>query len=265
MPDKSDYIAVFDSGVGGISVLRQLVHLMPNEKYLYFGDSANAPYGTKPTAEVRRLTLAACGVLMERGCKALVVACNTATAAAIADLRSIYEGRIIIGIEPALKVAADNFPGGEIGVMATPVTLREEKFDTLLHRFETACSVHKIPAPGLVELVERGLAVSEETEALLTPLLAPYRGRLDAVVLGCTHYPFAAPVIARLLGEKTALLEGGPGTARQTKRRLEAEGLLFDGPGEVVFENSAGSEEMKAFCEKLLAMPPWRGAHEKMV
>ena len=252
MPDKGDYIAVFDSGVGGVSVLRQLVKLMPDERYLYFGDSANAPYGTKTTPEVRALTIAACSALIERGCKALVVACNTATAAAIADLRAMYPGRIIIGIEPALKVAADNFPGGEIGVMATPVTLREEKFDTLLHRFETACTVHKIPAPGLVELVERGKADSEEMEAFLAPMLLPYNNKLDAVVLGCTHYPFAAKAIGSLLGENTALLEGGPGTARQTKRRLEAEGLLWDGPGEIVFENSAGSEETNALCRELL-------------
>ena len=252
MSSKNDYIAVFDSGVGGISVLRELVRLMPQERYLYFGDSANAPYGTRPTAEVRVLTLAAAERLMARGCKALVVACNTATAAAIVDLRAKYPDRIIIGIEPALKVAADHFPGGEVGVMATPVTLREEKFDVLLHRFTDACTVHKIPAPGLVELVERGMAVSEESEALLRPLLAPYRDRLDAVVLGCTHYPFAAPVIGKLLGGHTALLDGGPGTARQTRRRLEAEGLLFDGPGELLIENSSGSQEMAALCRQLL-------------
>lgn len=252
MSCKTDFIAVFDSGVGGISVLRELVKLMPQERYLYFGDSANAPYGTRPTNEVRALTLAASERLMARGCKALVVACNTATAAAIADLRAKYPDKIIIGIEPALKVAADHFPGGEIGVMATQVTLREEKFDVLLHRFTDACTVHTIPAPGLVELVERGMAVSAESEALLRPLLAPYRGRLDALVLGCTHYPFAAPVISRLLGERTALLDGGPGTARQTKRRLEAEGLLFGGPGELLIENSSGSQEMIALCRKLI-------------
>lgn len=252
MSCKTDFIAVFDSGVGGISVLRELVKLMPQERYLYFGDSANAPYGTQPTSEVRALTLAASERLMARGCKALVVACNTATAAAIADLRAKYPDKIIIGIEPALKVAADHFPGGEIGVMATQVTLREEKFDVLLHRFTDACTVHTIPAPGLVELVERGMAVSAESEALLRPLLAPYRGRLDALVLGCTHYPFAAPVISRLLGERTALLDGGPGTARQTKRRLEAEGLLFGGPGELLIENSSGSQEMIALCRKLI-------------
>ena len=252
MSSKNDYIAVFDSGVGGISVLRELVRLMPQERYLYFGDSANAPYGTRPTAEVRVLTLAAAERLMARGCKALVVACNTATAAAIIDLRAKYPDKIIIGIEPALKVAADHFPGGEVGVMATPVTLREEKFDVLLHRFTDACTVHKIPAPGLVELVERGMAVSEESEALLKPLLLPYRDRLDAVVLGCTHYPFAAPVIGKLLGGHTALMDGGPGTARQTRRRLEAEGLLWDGPGELLIENSSGSQEMVALCRTLL-------------
>ena len=252
MSSKNDYIAVFDSGVGGISVLRELVRLMPQERYLYFGDSANAPYGTRPTAEVRALTLAAAERLMARGCKALVVACNTATAAAIVELRAKYPDKIIIGIEPALKVAADHFPGGEVGVMATPVTLREEKFDVLLHRFTDACTVHKIPAPGLVELVERGMAVSEESEALLKPLLLPYRDRLDAVVLGCTHYPFAAPVIGKLLGGHTALLDGGPGTARQTRRRLEAEGLLWDGPGELLIENSSGSQEMVALCRTLL-------------
>jgi len=252
MSKKSDCIAVFDSGVGGVSVLRELLRLMPNERYLYFGDSANAPYGTRPTSEVRELTLSAAERLMARGCKALVVACNTATAAAIIDLREKYPDKIIIGIEPALKVAADHFPGGSIGVMATPVTLREEKFDVLLHRFTGSCTVHKIPAPGLVELVEHGMAVSEESEALLAPLLAPYKGKLDAIVLGCTHYPFAAPVIQRLLGERTALLDGGPGTARQTRRRLEAENLLWDGEGELLIENSANSQEMVMRCRELL-------------
>ena len=252
MSEKRDYIAVFDSGVGGISVLRELIRLMPQERYLYFGDSANAPYGTRPTSEVRSLTLAAAERLMACGCKALVVACNTATAAAIKELREIYPEKIIIGIEPALKVAADHFPGKQVGVMATPVTLHEEKFDILLQRFTDICTVHKIPAPGLAELIEHDMADSAETEALLAPLLAPYKDRLAAVVLGCTHYPFAAPVIQRLVGKNTALLDGGPGTARQTRRRLQAEGLLWNGPGELIIENSSGSEEMIALCQKLL-------------
>ena len=231
---SSDYIAVFDSGVGGVSVLRELIRLMPDERYLYFGDSANAPYGTKTTDEVRRLTFAAAEYLFSRGCKALVVACNTATAAAIRELRAAHPDRIIIGIEPALKVAADHFPGGEIGVMATPVTLREEKFDTLMHRFTD------------------GETDGEAIEALLRPLLSPYAGKLDALVLGCTHYPFAAPVIQRLVGKNTALLDGGAGTARQTKRRLEQAGLLHAGPGELLIENSAGSSGMIVLCKRLL-------------
>ena len=236
---RQDYIGVFDSGLGGVSVLRRLLELMPGERYLYFGDSANAPYGSRSTREVARLTFAAAERMQqEKPLKALVLACNTATAAAVEDLRKVYPDLIVIGIEPALKVAADHFPGGRIGVMATQVTLREEKFDTLLHRFEN-CTVTKLPVPGLVELVEAGKGNSPEAEALLTSLLSPYRGQLDAVVLGCTHYPLAAQAIAKVLGPEVALLDGGAGTARETRRRLQAADLLENGPGELIVENSS--------------------------
>ena len=244
---KQDYIAVFDSGVGGISVLRHLRALMPGERYLYYGDSANAPYGSRTTREVRQLTLAAVKKLTtEYPLKALVIACNTATAAAVKDVRAAYPDLIVIGIEPALKVAADHFPGGHIGVMATEVTLREEKFDLLVHRFETECTITKIPAPGLVQLVEAGKVDDADTAALLHTLLDPYAGKLDALVLGCTHYPFAAKAISRVLGEKTVLLEGGPGTARETRRRLLAADLLENGEGEIKMINSARDEAMIA-------------------
>ena len=255
MNSKDDAIGVFDSGVGGISVLRHLRRLMPQENYVYFGDSANAPYGSRSTEEVRRLTLAAAEKLVnEHRIKALVVACNTATAAAVTQLRRRYP--LVIGIEPALKVAADHFPGGRVGVMATAVTLREEKFDTLLHRFDENCAVAKIPAPGVVELVEAGKADSPEMETLLQSILGPYRGRLDALVLGCTHYPFAAPVIARVLGPEVSLLDGGEGTARETRRRLAAANLLREGaaPGTVVLENSRRSPEILELCRHLLAL-----------
>lgn len=253
MNTKQDYIAVFDSGVGGISVLRHLRRLMPGERYLYFGDSANAPYGIRTTEEVRNLTLAAVEALLgENGIKALVIACNTATAAAVKDIRAKYPELIVVGIEPALKVAADHFPGGRVGVMATEVTLREEKFDTLLHRFDENCSVAKIPAPGLVELVEQGRGDSPETEALLRRVLAPYIGRLDALVLGCTHYPFAASSIGRVLGEDVVLLDGGAGTARETKRRLEAAGLLENGPGLVKITNSLKEDAVIRLSYRLL-------------
>ena len=240
-----DYIAVFDSGVGGISVLRHLLKQLPGERFVYFGDSANAPYGSRPTEEVRALTLAAVETLLsEYPLKALVIACNTATAAAVKDVRAAHPELIVVGIEPALKVAADHFPGGRVGVLATEVTLREEKFDTLLHRFDENVTIYKIPAPGLVELVEKGMVDTPQTEALLKKVLKPYLGRLDAVVLGCTHYPFVKNAIRRVLGPSVVLLDGGEGTARETRRRLEAAGLLENGSGEVILRNSSPDPDM---------------------
>lgn len=252
MNRKEDYIAVFDSGVGGISVLRHLRKWMPNERYLYFGDSANAPYGSRPTEEIRRLAETVAEYLLTRGIKALVVACNTATSAAIGALREKYPELIVIGIEPALKPAVDAFPRGTIGVLATPVTLREEKFRRLVESYSGHCRVIDLPAPGLSQLVEHGLGDSEEAEALLRPILAPWAGEMDALVLGCTHYPFAAATIRRIMGEDILLLDGGDGTARETRRRLAQAGLLYDGPGQLHWENSAGDPEILKLCEILL-------------
>lgn len=251
MADKNNVIAVFDSGVGGISVLRELVKQMPNENYLYFGDSANAPYGSKPTEEVRALTLQAAHALLQRGAKALVIACNTATAAAITYLREQYPDTIIIGIEPALKLAADRFPTGRIGIMATQVTLREEKLAHQLERFPEA-TVIRIPAPGLVERIESGCTHTAQTETLLRQILSPYIGKLDALVLGCTHYPFVKDTIASILGCSTLLLDGGEGTARQTRRCLAEAGLLTDGNGSIQIENSLQSPEIIRLSYALL-------------
>ena len=250
----NDYIAVFDSGVGGVSVLRHLKRLMPCERYIYYGDCANAPYGKRSTEQVRQLTLAAVEkILAEHPVKALVVACNTATSAAIGHLRTLYPELIVIGIEPALKLAADRFPGGRIGVMATDVTLREEKFDLLLQRWGASCRVDKISAPGLVELVEQGLEHSEAAFGLLEPILAPYKGKLDALVLGCTHYPFASAVIRDILGPGTALLDGGDGTARETLHRLQRADLLAKpGDGCVIFKTSGEEAAFKALATRLL-------------
>ena len=226
-------------------MLKELLARMPNENYLYFGDSANAPYGDRPTEQVRQLTLDAARMLLDRGAKALVVACNTATSAAIFLLRQQFPDTIIVGIEPALKVAADRFPTGSIGVMATQVTLREEKFTHQLERFPQA-RVSLIPAPGLVECIEAGRTDSSETAALLRNILGPYVGKLDALVLGCTHYPFVKKGICQIMGEKVAILDGGPGTARQTQRLLETAGLLHDGPGSIQMENSNFDKEQIA-------------------
>jgi glutamate racemase len=216
---------------------------MPEEHYLYFGDSANAPYGTRTTEEVKVLTMNAAARLFERGIKALVVACNTATAAAITQIREEYPNLIVVGIEPALKMATDRFPRGRVGIMATQVTLREEKLEHLVGRFPDV-TVEKIPAPGLVELVEQGKTQSEETEALLRNILKPYVGQLDAIVLGCTHYPFVKDTVQKILGEGVVVLDGGAGTARQTKRLLEERGLLRSGEGSLKMENSSGKKEL---------------------
>ena len=241
--DKHSYIAVFDSGVGGVSVLRELRRLMPGERFYYFGDSANAPYGRKTTQQVRALTLAAGKkLLVDHGCKALVVACNTATAAAIEDLRAQYPDRIIVGIEPALKLAYDRHPGGTVGIMATDVTLREKKLAALMERVKRDCTVHRVHAPGVVELVEAGKCGTDEAVALMERLLDGYHD-LDALVLGCTHYPFMKGAMARVLGDGVELLDGGEGTARETKRRLAEAGLLDDGEGALFVENSSGDPE----------------------
>ena len=249
MACPNDAIGVFDSGVGGISVLRELVALMPGEHFLYFGDSANAPYGEKTTEEVRQLTLHHASRLLSQPVKALVVACNTATSAAIDCLRRQYPGVIIVGIEPALKPAVEQFPTGNIGIMATQVTLREEKLSHLQDQFPQA-QVVRIKAIGLVEAIEQGNA--KKIQALLTQILAPYVGKLDALVLGCTHYPFVKEAISRILGEKTKLFDGGAGTARQTRRCLMDAGLLRTGEGSVTIENSLGTADILERSFRLL-------------
>ena len=159
---------------------------------------------------------------------------------------------IVVGIEPALKLAADSFPGGNLGVLATEVTLREEKFDELLHRFDEKCTVHKIPAPGVARLIEAGKNDSPEMIQLLQKLLQPYVGKLDALVLGCTHYPFVTRNIAAIMGPGTTLLHGGKGTARETKRRLEKSDLLRSGTGSVQICNSAADPRMLRLSQTLL-------------
>ena len=160
-----------------------------------------------------------------------------------------------MGIEPALKLAADRFPGGGIGVMATPMTLREEKFARLMRRYESECSIYKIPAPRLVEIVEHGLVDTRQNINMLQKLFDPYRGRLDALVLGCTHYPFSSHTIGKILGPQVEILDGGDGTARETRRRLEEAGLLSEGPGEVIIENSCPSPQILELSWRLLGQP----------
>ncbi len=235
-------IAFFDSGVGGISVLREAVKILPNENFIFFGDSANAPYGTRPIDEIRRLTLTHADRFHDHGVKALVVACNTATSAAINDLREKYTDIPVIGIEPALKPAALMSEHPRVIVMATPLTVKGRKFHDLLGQYASQADVIPLACPGLMEYVENGDIDGPEVTGYLQSLLAPYlkEGNIDAIVLGCTHYPFVAPVIRRLAGDSVRIFDGGEGTARELKRRLKEENLLSDSgqKGTVTFHNS---------------------------
>lgn len=251
MAKITDPIGVFDSGVGGISVLRALIHKMPGENYLYFGDSANAPYGTRPPQEVAALSTAVADRLVEQGVKALVVACNTTTSIAIEQLRSRYPHLVIVGIEPAVGLAASAYPDGRIGVLATPATIAGRRFMYQAEPYPNA-KIELIPAPNLVEIVESGKYDTPEADGYLRNLLAPYIGKLDALVLGCTHYPFVANALRRVLGEEVAFFDGSSITAAETYKKLQEADLLNEAGGEVRIENSLPAPEILKLSMALL-------------
>lgn len=252
-------VGVLDSGVGGISVLRELVHLMPGEDYIYYGDSKNAPYGTKTAQEVIDFTENTVEFLLKRGAKAIVVACNTATSVAIQLLREKYLEIPIIGIEPALKPAVQAKVDSEVLVMATPMTLQQEKFSNLMHFYEEDADIIKVPCPKLVELIEQGILTGPLLEGYLEERFAPFeKKKIDAVVLGCTHYPLIREEIQKVLPE-TQIFDGGFGTAKETRRRMEEAGILSlkQSGGKVEFFNSKGTPEMLELSRRLLELP-WK-------
>lgn len=231
-------IAVFDSGLGGISTLKELVRRMPGEDFVYYGDFDNAPYGSKSADEVRRLSYDCVRALLEKKVKAIVIACNTATSAAAKELRADITFLPIIGAEPALKPAVKAHNGADVLVLATEMTLREDKFRNLCTEYEKDANIIPLACPGLVEFVERGELSGKELEAFLGKLIFDnLQSPPDAVVLGCTHYPFVAETISRLLGNDVPLYDGNSGIANECARRLDALGLLRDGneSGNIVF------------------------------
>ena len=248
MNQKRSPVGVFDSGVGGISTLREMIRELPDERFIYYGDIANAPYGTKSTTEVIACVRSVVNRLLEQESKALVIACNTATGAAAATLRR--ELTIpVIGMEPALKPASEMRKDGSVLVLATPLTLKQEKFTNLMKRYGEGAV--KVPCPGLMELVE----ADDETGALqyLQELFSRFDiDRVDAVVLGCTHYVFLKDMIRALLPEHIAITDGNAGTARQLRRVLDREGLLNpEGPGSVELQTSGTRKDLE-LMEKLL-------------
>jgi len=253
-PEKP--IGVFDSGVGGISVLGQLWKLMPNENYIYLGDSKNAPYGTKPEEEIKKYTTESIKKLIDMGVKAVVIACNTATSVAAADLRQSYDIPII-GIEPAVKPAATNHKGENVVVMATPMTLKKEKFLNLMESYSDMSKIIPLPCPNLVEIIEKGKTSGSEIDEYLKNLFKPFeKTEVSVVVLGCTHYPFVKEAIRKYFDYKVDIIDGGFGTAKETKRRLKEEGLInsSSNKGNIEFISSMESEEeiniMKKMFEK---------------
>lgn len=251
-------IGFLDSGVGGISVLKQAVKLMPGEDFIYFGDSANAPYGEKPAEEIQRLTFAVVEYLLEKGIKGLAVACNTATSAAVRKLRLTYPDLPIVGIEPAIKPAIEAYQGGNILVMATPMTIAQEKFHNLLAKYQGEAEVIPISCKGLMELVEAGDLEAGNIDEYFDEYLAPYvNEKTETIVLGCTHYPFLRPHLRSYLkNDKIQLIDGSFGTAKELKRRLEEKGLLKEKTegGSILFENSLKSRGMLDLSNRLLEM-----------
>ena len=250
-------IGIMDSGMGGISVLREIVKVLPNEDFIFYGDSANAPYGSRSNEEIYGLTEQAVDHLLEQGVKAVVIACNTASSVAGARLRSQYPQLPIIAIEPALKPAVINCAGGRVLVLATEATLREEKFAKLMHQWQEKAEIIKLPLPGLPEFVERGDLDSPELKAFLHSHFAAIPGgAVDGVVLGCTHYPFVVKAIKELLGPQVKVFDGAAGTARQLRRRLYSRGLLngAERTGKIIWENSSEAPEMIELGKMLLGL-----------
>ena len=255
MENREAPIAVFDSGLGGVSVLRELIRIMPNEDFYYFGDSKHAPYGTKSAQQVRQMTIMHTQRFIAMGAKGVVIACNTATSAAVRRLRQMYPALPLVGIEPAVKPAAERYPQGNILVMATPITIREAKLQHLIERFGGDANIIPLACPGLMDFVEAGNIDSPEVYGFLRDILEPYQGKLDGVVLGCTHYPFVSKTITRILGTDVEIFDGGPGTAKEMKRRLEEAGLLRQNTqiqGKINFKNSDKSQQKKELFYKLL-------------
>ena len=243
-------IGVFDSGVGGVGTLAEMTRLMPCEDFLFYGDTAHAPYGTKAREMVMGYVRGVMEHLLRQDVKAVAIACNTATSVAAAELRAEYD-LPIIGIEPALKPAHEMRHGGSILVLATPMTLRLEKFRRLMSQYGDGAV--PLPCPGLMELVEN--EAFEQAGRYLEEHFSPYDlSRVDAVVLGCTHYVFLRPVLKDILPETVQVLDGNLGTARQLRRVLESRDLLSDADeGSVTFETSGDPATVLPQMRRLMA------------
>jgi glutamate racemase len=248
-------IGVFDSGVGGLSILDEVLRQLPDHDYLYFADSANAPYGEKPPQWIAERSLAVCQSLAEAGCQAIVVACNTATAEAIQRIRATLQTIPIIGVEPGIKPAALQSQKGLVGVLATEATLKSDKFNALLATLPGDCRFIKQAGAGLVPLIESGQLNAPETAALLEQHLQPMRtAGVDTLVLGCTHYPFLMPLILNQLGSSVLIVDTSEAVVRQLARQLEVHRISSSAAGRrsILLLSTADGTRLHSMAMQLL-------------
>ncbi len=247
-------LGLFDSGVGGLSVLREIRRLLPPEDLIYFADGAYVPYGPRPAAWIRRRGEAIVEFLIGEGAKAVVVACNTASAAALGHLRERFS-LPIVGMVPAVKPAAAATRSGRIGVLATEMTINGDPFAEVVQRFAGDVEVQTVVGAGLVRLVEAGDVASPRAESMVRSYVEPLLSRgTDVIVLGCTHYPFLRPLIETIAGPAVAVLDPAEAVARQTRRVLEERQLLRDAtePGRAVFYTSGDVRVFRRVASQLL-------------
>jgi glutamate racemase len=247
-------IGVFDSGVGGLSVLNALRAQLPYENLIYLADQAHVPYGSRPLEEVRRFSEAIAGWLIGQGAKLVTVACNTASAAALRHLRERFPNTPFVGMEPAVKPAAEQTRSGRVGVLATPATFQGVLYASVVERFANGVTLLQDTCPGLVGQIEAGHLDGPETRRILEAALGPMLANgIDTVVLGCTHYPFVIPLIAEICGPGVRVIDPAPAIARQVQRVLDGKGMLNGSglPGQARFYTTGNEVAFRSMVGRL--------------
>lgn len=248
-------IGIFDSGVGGLSVLRAIREQMPEESVVYFGDQGHIPYGPRPMAQIRSFSEAITRFLLEQNSKVIVVACNTASAAALKYLREKFPDVSFVGMEPAVKPAAENTQTGKVGVLATPATFEGALYASVVERFANGVELFQNTCSGLVQQIEQGNLDGPETRAILEDALLPMLEKnIDTVVLGCTHYPFVIPLIQQIVGENVRVIDPAPSVAKQVRRVLEAKGTKRESSAQAGarFYTSGDPDQLRSVLPGLL-------------
>jgi glutamate racemase len=252
---KSLPIGVFDSGVGGISVLRAIREQTPDESVIYFGDQGHVPYGSRSLEQIQNFSEAITRFLLAQGAKIIVVACNTASAAALKYLREKFPDVPFVGMEPAVKPAAERTQTGKVGVLATPATFQGALYASVVERFANGVELLQDTCPGLVQQIEQGNLESEETGRILEEALRPMLEKnIDTVVLGCTHYPFVIPFIQQIVGNDVRVIDPAPAVAKQVQRLLEARGMRSESAsqGDLKLYTSGDADELESMLPVLL-------------